>query len=155
MATEQARKELDEWIADAVREGYTVDSRVGDRAFISRRVGVSGLAVFVYIVLIIVLFPIGLLFIIPWVNASKRTIRFELSIDEDGDIVQRDLGKSPELIEADRRAGRNLALAGLAAAVLGLIVSAVANLSLIGNFAVLAGIIVAIVGAWKFFNARN
>ncbi|MBU6244714.1 MAG: hypothetical protein KGP12_05815 [Actinomycetales bacterium] len=95
MATEEARKELEEWVADAIRDGFTLDSQVGDTAFISRRVRLSGGAVFGYILLIIITFPIGLLFIIPWVNASKRVTRFQIFIADNGEVQQMELGKSP------------------------------------------------------------
>ena len=154
MSTQESRQELDEWVADAVRDGFTVDSRVGVRAFISKKVGVSGLAVFVYIVLIIVLFPIGLLFIIPWVNASKRVIRFELYVGDDGEVVQEKIGKTEEQVHADRVMGRNMALAGLAVVAVAVVLNVAFGLT-IANFAILGGLIVAIYGAWKYISARD
>lgn len=140
-----AREELEEWIADAIRGGYTLDSQVGDSAFISRKVPVSGGAVLMYLILIVVLFPIGLLFIIPWVNASKRVIRFEIRIDDSGEVVQEEIGATPAAVRAALATANTLLFSGIAIAGLGLLF-ALGRAGFFAWFLLVAGVVVAAFG---------
>lgn len=77
---------LETAVNDALREGYFVQSRVGDTVVVAKKRGISTGTVIAYVFGIVLLFPIGLLFIIPWVNGSKALARYTLRELPDGTI---------------------------------------------------------------------
>lgn len=103
---DNAQQELEQTVADAVRDGYRVESHVGNTVVISRKKPVSVLWSIVRIAIIVVLTwialtiasgnpGIGLIFlvlpvlmILLWVKDAKTQLRFQIHINSAGEVVQ-------------------------------------------------------------------
>lgn len=103
---DNAQRELEAMVADAVRDGYRVESQVGSTVVISRKKPVSVLWSIVRIAIIVVLTwialtitsgnpGIGLIFlalpvlmILLWVKDAKTQLRFQIRIDDNGEVIQ-------------------------------------------------------------------
>lgn len=95
---DEARAELEATVGDAIAEGYTVEAQVGDRYVISRPVrnpwrpfvGIFAIAVGLLLVLASPILGILLIVatIVVWVLDSRRRTRFQLYVNEAGEVVQ-------------------------------------------------------------------
>lgn len=103
---DNAQREIESMVADAVRDGYRVESQVGNTVVISKKKTVSvvwsivRIAIIVVLTLFalsvmgsvgggaIVLLALPVLMILLWIRDAKAQQRFQIHINAAGEVVQ-------------------------------------------------------------------
>lgn len=113
--SENAQQELEQTVADAVREGFRVESQIGTTVVIARRKPISVVWTIVRVIIIIASIPISLtiagsavqarqqwlflvgliaalvipiLLIVLWIKDATQKTRFQIRIGDDGNVIQ-------------------------------------------------------------------